>query len=125
MWYGVKYSFQSLTIALFNSNPRSAFQGAYLDSWTSINPKGFALHIYRLKLGEYFWGSNFENLYSLGTVHSCFIFWSCQINNKCCTFKCFIFSTVFWIQFHSPSTSVNLILHYFYIELKFYLINRD
>ena len=68
--------------------------------------------------GEFFWVLSFKNLYFLGTGHSCCIF---RLLKKCCIFKCYIFSKVFfWVQFFLPSTSVNTVLHYYHIVLNFY-----
>ena len=56
-----------------------------------------------------FWALNFENLY-LGVLATAAVFFG--LLDKCCIFKCFIFSTVFvWVQFYSPGTSLCFIKH--------------
>ena len=72
--------------------------------------------------GVFFWVLNFENLYFLGTGHSCCILFG--LLNKSCILKCFIFSTVFfWVQFYSPGASIIMGLHYYHIMLDFCEMN--
>ena len=61
---------------------------------TLVDPRGWTWHIYRQGSADYcFWVLNFENLYFLYWSNLLYFF---ELSNKCCIFKCFMSSTVFF-----------------------------
>ena len=71
--------------------------------------------------GVLFWVLNFENLYFLGTGHSCCIFMGSQINDIFLSVLCL--ERYFYAQFYSPGTSANTALHYYHLVVNFRKIN--
>ena len=72
-------------------------------------------------LRSIFWDFEFRKSVFLGTGHSCCIFW---LSNECCIFKCFTFSTVFFVMFYSADIRVNTIFHHYHTVLNFRQMNR-